>query len=99
MTRLNNPATGYRLAYTAVFLFLLGIAFCRCYQISHDLHWAADYDYDRDMSFVQNTLNGRFGHDPSYRGAWLWYNPLLFSVETLLVKVTGLPINVVIVRA
>lgn len=78
---------------------MLLLAFSRGVTTTRDLHWAADADFDRDISYVQGTLDGHFGDDPSYAGEYLWYNPLLFSVETLLVKATGLPINDVVTRA
>jgi len=51
------------------------------------------------MSYVQGALDGKFGKDPNYAGAYLWYNPMLSSIETLIVKITGLPVNIVLARA
>lgn len=81
------------------FLVLLAIAVIQCVRITHDLLWAFDVDFDRDMSFVQGTLDGAYGKDPSYLNEWLWYNPLLFLLETAIVKLTGLPVNIVLARA
>lgn len=81
------------------FLILLAIAFFQCFRTTHDLFWAFDVDFDRDMSYVQSTLEGYYGKDPSYLHEYLWYNPLLFLVETGIVKLTGLPVNIVLVRA
>jgi hypothetical protein len=80
------------------FVVLLAIAFIQCFRTTHDLFWPFDVDFDRDMSFVQSALDGAYGRDPSYLHEWLWYNPLLFGIETGLVRLTGLPINVLIVR-
>lgn len=81
------------------FLVLLAIAFIQCFRTTHDLLWPFDVDFDRDMSFIQGTLDGAYGKDPSYLNEWLWYNPLLFLLETAIVKLTGLPVNIVVVRA
>ncbi len=78
---------------------MLLLAFVQGFRTTHDLHWAADADFDRDISYVQGTLDGHFGMDPSYAGEYLWYNPLLFSVETALVKITGMPINDIVTQA
>ncbi len=78
---------------------MLGMAFFQCYRTTKNLDWAADSDFDRDISFVQGSLSGHYGHDPSYKGEWLWYNPLLFSVETVISKWTSLPAHVVATRA
>ncbi len=85
--------------YTAVCAVMLLIAFVKCYQTTHDLHWACDYDFDRDMSFIHGNQDGKFGKDPNYLGEYLWYNPLVFSIETIIVKISGLPANVVVTRA
>jgi hypothetical protein len=77
---------------------LLSIAFLQCYKTTHDLKWAYDVDFDRDMSFVQGTLDGNYGKDPNITNEYLWYNPLLFLTETAIVKITGLPINIVLAR-
>ncbi|MBS1600373.1 MAG: hypothetical protein JST75_19245 [Bacteroidetes bacterium] len=85
--------------FIAASVALLALAFFQCYKITHDLHWAYDTDFDRDMAFIRNSLEGNYGKDPNYIGEYLWYNPLLFSIETFIVKMTGLPINVVIAQA
>lgn len=84
---------------TIAFTLMLLIAFSQCYKTTHDLHWASDPDFDRDISFVQGTLDGQFGKDPSYTGEYLWYTPLLFSIETSLVRLTGLPAHDVVTKA
>src|ERR1700704_2737020 len=99
MTGLKNLEKKQRAGFIAASIALLALAFFQCYRITHDLHWAYDTDFDRDMAFIRNSLEGKYGKDPNYVGEYLWYNPLLFSIETFLVKITGLPINVLIVRA
>jgi hypothetical protein len=86
------------LLLTASFCMLL-IAFIQSWRITHDLTWPFDTDHDRDIAFIRNSLNGHFGRDPIYTGHYLWYNPLLFSIEAALVRLTGLPINIIVVRA
>ncbi|HEX4850337.1 MAG TPA: hypothetical protein VFV08_05995, partial [Puia sp.] len=88
-----------RIYFIIAFVVLIFIAFFQCYNITKDLIWAAEPDFDRDISYVQSVLDGQFGKDPSYSGAYLWYNPLLFSIETIIVKITGLPIHLVVTRA
>ena len=83
---------------TASFVMLV-IAFFQCFRTVHDLTWPFDTDFDRDMAFIRNTLDGHFGQDPTYSGQYLWYNPLVFSIEAMLVKITGLPINIIVTRA
>ena len=78
---------------------MLLLAFVQGYKTTHDLHWASDIDFDRDMSFIQGNLDGHFGQDPSYLGEYLWYSPILFSIETVIVKTTGLAPNIVVTRA
>lgn len=77
---------------------LLSLAFVQCYKTAHDLSWTVEEDFDRDQSFVQGTLDGNFGKDPSYRNQYLWYNPLVFLIETVAVKITGLPVNIILSR-
>jgi hypothetical protein len=85
--------------YISIFIILILISFIQCYKTAHDLHWTVEEDFDRDMSFVQGTLEGNFGKDPSYRNEFLWYNPLLFLIETSIVKAAGVPVNIVLARA
>ncbi|MEO5572153.1 MAG: hypothetical protein ABIT08_03510 [Bacteroidia bacterium] len=80
-------------------ILLLFVAFIQCFKTTHDLHWPFDFDFDRDMAFVQGTLEGDFGKDPNYLHQYLWYNPLLFLTETAIVKLTGLPVNIVLAQA
>ncbi|HXB09353.1 MAG TPA: hypothetical protein VNW04_19645, partial [Puia sp.] len=99
---MSTPDSVTRRERTAVwisFLILLAIAVFQCFRTTHDLLWPFDVDFDRDMSFVQGTLDGAYGKDPSYLHEWLWYSPFLFLIETGLVKLTGLPVSVVLVRA
>lgn len=78
---------------------MLIVAFVQSFWTMHDLYWAYDTDFDRDIAFVRNSLDGHFGQDPTYQDNYLWYNPFLFSIEALLVKLTGLPINIIVTRA
>jgi Dolichyl-phosphate-mannose-protein mannosyltransferase len=94
---LNNRNN--RTAYWLAFIVLLGLAFVECFRVSHDLYWPFDGDLYRDMSSVQTILDGRFGQDPSYLHEYIWYNPLLSWIETGIVKVSGLPVQIVIARA
>ncbi|MEO6978926.1 MAG: hypothetical protein ABI113_11130, partial [Mucilaginibacter sp.] len=90
--------TDNRKYWIACTLMILA-AVVQCYRTVHDLHWASEPDFDRDIAYIHTTLNGHYGQDANYAGEYMWYNPLLFLSETLLVKLTGLPINVVVARA
>jgi hypothetical protein len=87
-----------RLVFLAVFFVMMAMAFIQCYKTTHDLHWASEPDFDRDIAFIQGTLNGHYGQDPNVKGEHLWYSPLLFSIETLIVKATGMPIHDVVTQ-
>src|SRR5579859_7084273 len=95
----QNPGKSERFILLTASFIMLVIAFVQCFRTTHDLTWAFDTDFDRDMAFIQNSLDGHFGQDPTYLGQYCWYNPLLFSIEAILVKLTGLPINIVVARA
>jgi hypothetical protein len=43
----------------------------------HGLEWPYDPDHFRDLAFAQTARDGHPLADPSYRGEWIWYNPLL----------------------
>jgi hypothetical protein len=85
--------------YWLACIVMILAAVVQCYRTVHDLHWASEPDFDRDIAYIHTTLNGHYGEDANYAGQYMWYNPLLFLSETLLVKLTGLPINVVVARA
>jgi hypothetical protein len=84
--------------YLLACIIMLIVAFIQCYQTVHDLHWASEPDFDRDIAYIRATLNGHYGQDPSMLGQYMWYNPIIFLSETLIVKLSGLPINVVVAR-
>src|SRR5579871_4100844 len=88
-----------RSVFLAVSIIMLVMALIQCYTAASGVHWFFDPDYYRDMSCVQQNLNGNFGKDPNYLGAYLWYNPLLTWIETLVVKLTGLPLNLAFAKA
>ena len=85
--------------YVLAAIILLLLAFIRCYKTVHDLHWAFEPDFDRDIGYIRSALDGHYGSDPNIAGQYMWYNPLLYLSETAIVYVTGLPINVVVTRA
>ncbi|MEP7168224.1 MAG: hypothetical protein ABI855_02530 [Bacteroidota bacterium] len=98
MSILQQEQSSIKIWQLATIIVLLLIAFVQCFMNTHDLLWAYDYDFDRDMAFIQGTLDGKFGEDPNYANEHLWYNPLLFLTETAIVKITGLPANIVLAR-
>jgi len=85
--------------YILAFSLMLIAAFIQVYKTIHDLHWANEPDFDRDIAYIRSTLNGHYGQDPNMTGQYMWYNPMLFLFETAIVKITGLPINIVVARA
>ncbi|QEM18734.1 hypothetical protein DIU38_022750 [Mucilaginibacter sp. P4] len=85
--------------YISAGVILLILAFLQCYRTVHDLHWAFEPDFDRDIGYIRSTLDGHFGSDPNIAGEYMWYNPLLYLSETAIVYVTGLPVNIVVARA
>lgn len=85
--------------YWLACIAMIVAAMVQCYRTIHDLHWASEPDFDRDIAYIRTTLNGHYGQDANYAGEYMWYNPLLFLSETLIVKLTGLPINIVVARA
>jgi hypothetical protein len=87
-----------RLIFILSGLVMILAAFIQCWRVSHDLYWFYDLDVSRDMAYVQQTLYGHFGKDPNYPGEFLWYNPLMSLLQTAVIKISGLPINVVMVR-
>ena len=78
---------------------MLLLAFIQCYRTVHDLHWAYEPDFDRDIGYIRNVLAGHFAQDPNIAGQYLWYNPLLYMTEAAVTKMTGLPPNIVVARA
>ncbi len=94
-----NDQVKNRIGCVAIFILLLTLAFVQGYHTVSDLNWTCDDDFDRDMSFVQGVLDGHYGQDPNYRGEYLWYNPLLFLLEALIIKITHLPVHLVLAKA
>ena len=99
MTLFGLPKKENKLPYFISAAVLIAVAFFQCYRTSHDIHWALDGDFYRDMAYVEGILEGHFGKDPNYLGAYLWYNPLLVSIEALVAKISGLPLNDVVMQA
>ncbi|HVW97478.1 MAG TPA: hypothetical protein VHA56_16005 [Mucilaginibacter sp.] len=85
--------------YWIACIVMIIAAFVQCYRTIHDLHWASEPDFDRDIAYIRTTLTGHYGEDANYVGEYMWYNPLIFLSETLVVQLTGLPINIVVARA
>jgi len=85
--------------YWIACIVMIVAAMVQCYRTVHDLHWASEPDFDRDIAYIRTALAGHYGQDANYAGEYMWYNPLLFLSETLIVKLTGLPINIVVARA
>ena len=85
--------------YILAFSLMLIAAFIQCYRTVHDLHWASEPDFDRDIAYIRTLLDGNYGKDPNMAGEYMWYNPMIFWFETMVVKITGLPINIAVARA
>ena len=98
MPALTQQKKVNKIPFLVAFIIMLLIAFIQCYRTTHDLHWSLDGDFYRDMACVQGILEGHFGKDPNYLGEYLWYNPLLVTIEALIVKISGLPMNDVVMQ-
>jgi hypothetical protein len=85
--------------YLAAFIIMLLAAFIQCYKTVHDLQWANEPDFDRDIAYIHGMLTGHYGQDPNMKGQYMWYNPMLFVLETIVVRITGLPVNIIVARA
>jgi hypothetical protein len=83
----------------AVLLIAFLIAFINAYRTVTNITWAFDYDFQRDMSFVQSILDGNYSKDPSYSGEFWWYNPLLSWIEAGLVKISGISVPLMLTKA
>jgi hypothetical protein len=84
--------------YWCACVIMLLVAFIQCFKTVHDLHWANEPDFDRDIAYIRATLTGHYGQDPNIAGQYMWYNPIIFLLETFSVKLSGAPINVVVAR-
>ncbi len=84
--------------FAAAIVIMIVLSFWQCYRVTHDLNWYCEVDFDRDMAFVQGALDGHPEKDPNYKGEYIWYNPLLFSLEALVTKITGMPPYLVLAR-
>jgi hypothetical protein len=84
--------------YIIACALMLLVAFVQCFITIHDLHWASEPDFDRDIAYIHATLSGHYGQDPNMLGQYMWYNPIIFLMETASVKLTGAPINIVVAR-
>ncbi|MBK8583679.1 MAG: hypothetical protein IPL86_18295 [Flavobacteriales bacterium] len=80
-------------------LFMLVLALLPALQAVRGLQFGPAMDFYRDGSFVHSILDGRFGQDPQFKGEHLWYTPLIFGLEALLVKITGMPVEMLLVQA
>src|ERR1700759_3121591 len=85
--------------YLLACVIMLALAFIQCWHTVHDLHWASEPDFDRDIASIRATLTGHYGQDPNMPGQYMWYNPVIFMSETLVAKLSGLPINIVVARS
>lgn len=88
-----------RKAAFIVFLIFLFLAFIQCYKAAAGSSWGYDIDNYRDMANIETILAGNYGQDPSYIGEYWWFNPLIFWIEAWLVKITHLPVLVVLTRS
>lgn len=77
--------------YIILVTILILVAFMRNIASVRGLYYGYDQDSDRDLGNVMNLIGGNFLNDPSYVGEYIWYNPLIFWVEGVFVKLTGLP--------
>ncbi|MCB9168845.1 MAG: hypothetical protein H6597_03365 [Flavobacteriales bacterium] len=82
-----------------VFLFMLILAFVPAWRSVQSISWGASVDFHRDAGFVRAILEGHSGEDPVTLGERSWYTPLLSWIEALLVRITGIPVDALIIQA
>lgn len=80
-------------------LFMLVLSVVPAFRAVRGLEWGPVMDFYRDGAYVHSILEGKYGSDPQFKGEHLWYTPLLFGLEALLVKLTGLPVQELLVQA
>jgi len=95
----HNPNATTKVVALMVFIFMLILAAVPGIHAVRGVQWGADIDFFRDEAFVRTLLEGHYGADPIYRGEHLWYTPLIFTIEAGLCKLSGLPPEVLLVRA
>lgn len=96
---LRSRATSEGGIAVLMLLFMLVLAVVPAVHAVRGLEWGPTTDFYRDGSFVHSILDGRFGQDPQFKGGHLWYTPLIFGMEALLAKLTGLPVQTLLVQA
>ncbi|MBK9420660.1 MAG: hypothetical protein IPN44_06365 [Flavobacteriales bacterium] len=80
-------------------LFMLILSLLPALQAVRGLEFGPTMDFYRDGSFVHSILDGRSGQDPQFKGEHLWYTPLIFGLEALLVRITGMQVETLLVQA
>ncbi|MBI2375037.1 MAG: hypothetical protein HYV07_13655 [Deltaproteobacteria bacterium] len=86
------------LAHAPAALLILA-AFLAARHWTAGLSWPCEEDFYRDMGFAQTIMDGRYGEDPFYRDARVWYNPLVHALIALATLATKLPLELVYTRA
>ena len=81
-----------------MFLFMLVLALIPGLKAVHGLTWGASVDFHRDASFARAIVEGHYGEDPIYLGGSLWFTPLVAWMEAIAVRITGYPVDQVIVQ-
>jgi len=77
-------------------VFFLVMCFIPIQKSASTYYWGYDNDNFRDMSNVNNLVSGNLTEDPTYLDECRWYNPMLHWIEAIIVKTTGIPVNLVI---
>lgn len=86
-------------AYFIVTVLFLIACFCLNYKSVKDVNWGYNIDSYRDIGNIQTLVSDEYGKDPSYLGEYIWYNPLVNWIEAQIVKVSGLPVPVVLSKS
>ena len=77
-------------------ILLIFLAYVRNIDSLKGLSFGYDFDSERDLSNVQNIIDGNYYNDLSYVGEYMWYNPLITYTEAAIIKLTGLsPLHLV----
>jgi hypothetical protein len=97
---LDNKQQERGIAIMAVlmFLFMVVLALVPGIKAVEGLTFGASVDFHRDAAFVRAVVEGHYGEDPIYLGGSLWFTPLVGWIEAAAVQLTGLPVDLVIIR-
>ncbi len=99
IARYSRPTRTESILAVMMLLFMLVLSLIPAYHAVQGLKWGPAMDFYRDGAYVHSILEGHYGQDPQFKGEYLWYTPLIFALEALLVNITGMPVQALLVHA